>query len=62
MEPVNFERSSTCLSCRIKVEAARLYEVTLRMIVKDHEVRAFKHLRFVQPAEVYDPYDLLERQ
>jgi len=26
----------------IKVEPDRLYEVTMRMIVRDHEVRAFK--------------------
>jgi hypothetical protein len=50
-----------CLSCHIKVEADRLYEVTMRMIVRDHEVRAFKSIKFIEPREIYDPYDLIKR-
>lgn len=46
----------------IKVEPDRLYELTMRMIVRDHEVRAFKSIKFVEPREIYDPYDLIERQ
>ena len=44
------------------MEADRLYEVTMRMIVRDHEVRAFKQIKNVEPREVYDPNDLIERQ
>lgn len=46
----------------IKVEPDRLYELTMRMIVRDHEVRAFKSIRFIEPREIYDPNDLIERQ
>jgi hypothetical protein len=52
VEPINLERSTTCLSCMIKVEADRLYELTMRMIVRDHEVRAFKSIRFLEPREI----------
>jgi hypothetical protein len=46
----------------IKVEPDRLYEITMRMIVRDHEVRAFKSIKFIEPREIYDPNDLIERQ
>ena len=62
VQPVNLKREATCLNCKINVEADRLYEVTLRMIVRDHEMRAFKQIRFVEPREIYDPIDLIERQ
>jgi len=42
VEPINIRKEITCISCHFKVEADRLYEVTMRMIVRDHEVRAFK--------------------
>jgi hypothetical protein len=62
VEPINIKKDVTCISCHFLVEPDRLYEVTLRMIVRDHEVRAFKQLRFIEPKEVYDPYDLIKRQ
>ena len=32
----------------------------MRMIVRDHELRAFKSIKFVDPEEIYDPNDLVE--
>lgn len=62
VQPLNIKREVTCLSCKIKVESDRLYEVTMRMIVRDHEVRAFKSIKFIEPREIHDPYDLIARQ
>jgi hypothetical protein len=59
---VNLKRETTCLNCKINVEADRLYEVTLRMIVRDHEMRAFKSINFIEPREINDPNDLIARQ
>lgn len=46
----------------VKVEVDRLYEVTMRMIVRDHEMKAFKTFKYVDPKEMFDPSDLLDRQ
>ena len=62
VQPINLKRETTCLNCKINVEADRLYEVTFRMIVRDHELRAFKQTKFLEPREIYDPHDLIERQ
>ena len=61
VQPINFKRETTCLNCKINVEADRLYEVTMRMIVRDHELRDFKQTKFLEPREIYDPNDLIER-
>ncbi len=34
----------------------------MRMIVRDHEMRAFKSINYIEPREIYDPNDLIERQ
>ena len=34
----------------------------MRMIVRDHEMRAFKSIKYVEPREIYDPNDLIEHQ
>lgn len=60
VQPVNFKRDTTCLNCKIQCEADRLYEVTMRMIVRDHEMRAFKSVKYVEPREIYDPNDLIQ--
>lgn len=39
-----------------------MFEVTMRMIVRDHEMRAFKSIKYVEPREIYDPQDLIEHQ
>ncbi len=31
----------------------------MRMIVRDHEMRAFKSIKYVEPREIYDPNDLI---
>ena len=39
-----------------------MHEVTMSLLIKDHEMRAFKDFRFMVKKEVRNPKDLLDRQ
>lgn len=38
-----------------------MYEITLKMIIDDHELRAFKDLKYLVQKETQDPKDLVQR-
>ena len=44
------------------MEADRMHEISMSLIIKDHELRAFKDLRYMVKKEVRNPKDLLDRQ
>ena len=43
------------------MESDRMYEVTMKMIIQDHEMRAFKDLKYLVNREVNNPRDLIDR-
>lgn len=38
-----------------------MYEITMKMIIQDHELRAFKDAKYLVQREVQNPKDLVER-
>ena len=39
-----------------------MYEVTMKMLIEDHELRAFKDLKYMTVKETQNPRDLVDRQ
>ena len=39
-----------------------MYEVTMKMLIHDHELRAFKDSKYLVNREIKNPVDLVERQ
>eukprot|EP00347_Sterkiella_histriomuscorum_P002771 403366863 len=60
--PTNLHRESKCLSCNFMMEPDRMYEITIKMIINDHELRAFKDSKYLVKREIQNPKDLVERQ
>ena len=38
-----------------------MYEVTMKMLIEDHELRAFKDLKYMTVKETQNPRDLVDR-
>lgn len=43
------------------MEPDRMYELTMKMIIKDNEMCAFKDLKYMVKREVKNPKDLVDR-
>ncbi|CDW88079.1 UNKNOWN [Stylonychia lemnae] len=60
--PTNLHRESKCLSCNFLMEPDRMYEITMKMVIQDHDLRAFKDSKYLVQREIQNPKDLVERQ
>lgn len=59
--PLECERKNTCPSCNFVMEADRLHEVSVKMIIDDHELRSIKDRKYLAKPEIFNPKDLVSR-
>lgn len=60
--PLECERKHSCPSCNFAMEGDRLHEVSLKMIIDDHELRSIKDRKYLAKPEIFNPKDLVLRQ